>query len=66
MEQNYSNRKPLRATIKEMGVGDIIHFPVTKTSVIRSTTSTLNLEMGRKYRSRLNRETMTIDVTREA
>jgi hypothetical protein len=66
MEQNYSNRKPLRATIKEMGVGDIIHFPVTKTSVIRSTTSTLNLEMGRKYKSRLNRETMTIDVTREA
>lgn len=66
MEQNYSTRKPLRATIKEMGVGDIIHFPVTKTSVIRSTTSTLNLEMGRKYKSRLNRETMTIDVTREA
>jgi hypothetical protein len=66
MEQNYSNRKPLRDTIKEMGVGDIIHFPVTKTSVIRSTTSTLNLEMGRKYKSRLNRETMTIDVTREA
>ena len=66
MEQNYSNRIPLRATIKDMEIGDIIHFPVTKVSVVRSTTSTLNLEMGRKYKSRLNRETMTIDVTREA
>ena len=66
MEQNYSNRIPLRATIKDMEIGDIIHFPVAKVSVVRSTTSTLNLEMGRKYKSRLNRETMTIDVTREA
>lgn len=65
MEQNYSKKSPIRATLREMGVGDIIHFPVSRTSVIRSTTSTLNLELNRKYISRLNRETMTIDVRRE-
>lgn len=65
MEQNYSVKQPIRATLKEMEVGDIVHFPVLRTSVIRSTTSTLSLELGRKYVSRLNRETMTIDVRRE-
>lgn len=65
MEQNYSEKVPIRATLKEMEVGDIVHFPVSRTSVIRSTASTLNLELTRKYVSRLNRETMTIDVTRE-
>ena len=66
MEQNYSEKTPIRATLKEMEVGDLVHFPVSRTSVIRSTTSTLNLELQRKYVSRLNRETMTIDVTRES
>lgn len=65
MEQNYSDKKPIRATLRDMEIGDIVHFPVSRTSVIRSTTSTLNLELGRKYVSRLNRENMTIDVTRE-
>ena len=66
MEKNYSEKTPIRATLKEMEVGSLVHFPVSRTSVIRSTTSTLNLELQRKYVSRLNRETMTIDVTREA
>ena len=65
MENNYSEKRPIRATLKEMEIGEIVHFPVSRTSVIRSTTSTLNLETGRKYISRLNRENMTIDVTRE-
>lgn len=65
MENNYSEKRPIRATLKEMEIGDIVHFPVSRTSVIRSSTSTLNLELGRKYVSRLNRENMTIDVTRE-
>lgn len=66
MEQNYTDKKPIRATLRDMEIGDIVHFPVSRTSVIRSTTSTLNLELNRKYVSRLNRETMTIDVTRKA
>lgn len=64
MEKNYQEKKPIRATLKEMEIGDIVHFPTSRTSVIRSTTSTLNLEMERRYVSRLNRETKSIDVTR--
>lgn len=65
MEKKYSEKTPIRASLREMEVGDVIKYPVTKTSVIRSTTSTLNLELDRKYVSRLNRESMTIDVRRE-
>lgn len=65
MEQNYTDKKHIRATLRDMEIGDIVHFPVSRTSVIRSTTSTLNLELGTKYVSRLNRENMTIDVTRK-
>ena len=64
MEQNYSAKTPIRATLKDMKIGDIVHFPTSRTSVIRSTTSTLNLELNRRYVSRVNRDTMTIDVTR--
>lgn len=66
MEKNYQEKKPIRATLKEMEIGDVVHFPTSRTSVIRSTTSTLNLEMERRYVSRLNRETKSIDVTRMA
>lgn len=64
MEQNYSEKKPIRAALKEMEVGDIIHFPKERMSVVRSTTSTLGIEMERKYQTRMNRETMQVDVTR--
>lgn len=65
MEKNYSEKTPIRATLKEMAVGDTVHFPTSRTSVIRSTTSTLSLELERRYTAKLNRENKTIDVTRE-
>lgn len=64
MEKNYSSDTPIRATIKEMNIEDIIHFPVSKLSVLRSTVSTLNIELNRKYKTKLNRKTMTVDVKR--
>jgi hypothetical protein len=64
MEQNYQEKKPIRATLKDMQVGDIVHFPASRTSVIRSTTSTLGLELDREYASRINRDARTIDVIR--
>lgn len=64
MEKNYSEKMPIRGTLKEMEVGDIVHFPTSRVSVIRSMISTLGLELNRKYRSRINRESMTIDVHR--
>lgn len=64
MEKNYNFGLPIRATIKDMDVDDIIHFPVSKLSVIRTTAANLGIETNRKYKTRLNRSTMTVDVTR--
>ena len=66
MEQIYSQRKPIRATLKGMEINDIVHYPVSRLSVIRATASTLGLELERNYVTRLNREAMTIDVIRTA
>lgn len=64
MEKSYISGISIRATLKEMSIGDIIHFPVARLSVVRSTASTLSLELERKYKSRLNRLDKTVDVTR--
>lgn len=66
MEKSYKNEKPLRRTLVEMAVGDVVSFPIRRISVVRSTVSTLNLEMERHYSSRTNREDRTVDVTRNA
>lgn len=64
MEKNYSLDTPIRATIKEMQVGDLIHFPIARLSVVRATSSTLGLELARKYTARQNSKTRTVDVER--
>lgn len=66
MEKNYSEDAPIRTVVREMEVGDLIHFPAARLSVVRTTTSILSVELSRKYRSRVNRKMMTIDVTRLA
>lgn len=66
MEQNYTNKKPIRATLRDMKIGDIVNFPKSRTSVVRSSASSASLELDRKYESRLNRETGMITVTRTA
>lgn len=64
MEKNFIPSSSIRATLKEMAIGDLLHFPTSRLSVVRSTATTLGVELDRKYSSRLNRENMTIDVTR--
>jgi hypothetical protein len=64
MEKNYSLDTPIRATLKDMEIGDLIHFPISRLSVVRATTSTLGLELERKYTARQNSKTRTVDVTR--
>lgn len=39
MEQNYTDKKPIRATLRDMEIGDIINFPKSRTSVVRSSAS---------------------------
>lgn len=64
MEKFYLEGVPLRATLREMNVGDIAHFPVSRMSVVRSLTSVLGYELERRYTTKHNREGKTIDVTR--
>lgn len=66
MEKSCKNEQPLRRTLVEMAVGDVVSFPIRRISVVRSTVSTLNLELGRQYTSRTNRNDSTVDVTRMA
>lgn len=64
MEKFYQKGASLRATLKEMAVADLVHFPVSKMSVVRSTATTLGCELERTYKTKLNREGRTVDVTR--
>lgn len=64
MEKFYSDKTPVRATLAQMEVGDIVRFPVRRLSVVRSTTSNLGYELDRKYTTKHNREEKTVDVTR--
>ncbi len=64
MEKNYSSDDSIRGTIKDMKIGDIIHFPVCRLSVVRSTACTLSVELDRKYSSRRNKKLRTVDLIR--
>ena len=64
MEKNYTFDTPIRATLKDMKVKDLVHFPIARLSVVRATCSTLGLEMARKYTARQNSKNRTVDVTR--
>ena len=63
MEKNCI-KEPVRPTIMGLAVGETVSFPRERTSVVRSTISTLNLE-GKMYcTSRVNRPNGTVDVKR--
>lgn len=64
MEKDFDGKTPIRAAIREMSVGDTIHFPIARLSVVRVTAWTLGLELERKYTARANKDAMTIDVVR--
>ena len=64
MEKYYSQDTPVREALRNMEVGDKAHFPINRLSVIRSTASTLGLELSRKYQSRHHSKEGIITVTR--
>jgi len=65
-EKIYDNRLPIRETLRDMSVDDIVVFPAEKTSVLRATASNVGLEMGREYKTRTNREERVVRVVRTA
>ena len=56
----------IRSILREMKIGETISFPICRLSVIRSTASTLGLEMTRYYQTKQSKESRTISVTRIA
>lgn len=48
----------------EMKVGDRLEYPVRFLDGIRVLASNLGIKLGRKYKTRVDRETGTITVTR--
>lgn len=57
--------KPLSAMLKEMKVGEMRTWPITKYPSIRSSASQAGLVLDRKYRIKADRETRTVSVTRD-
>lgn len=53
-----------RPGMTEMKVGDRLEYPVRFLDGIRVLASNLGIKLGRKYKTRVDRETGTITVTR--
>lgn len=53
MEEKMEKEKGLKQMLIEMSVGDTVHFPIRRLSVVRSTCSTLGCELERKYMTRM-------------
>ncbi len=51
-------------SLREMEVGDKIHFPIEKARSIRALASEAGIVMQRKFSTLSNREERTITVTR--
>lgn len=65
-EKIYDNILPIKETLRDMSVNDIVVFPAEKTSVLRATASNLGLELNREYKTRTNRDERVIRVVRTA
>jgi len=60
-----STEKSMLSQLKEMEIGDILSFPISKMSYIKGSCSNFGLEWGVRFSTSINREQKTIDVTRE-
>ncbi len=54
----------IRPTLEKMEVGKTMTFPISSLPSVRTLTSTVGLYMGRRYKTKSNRENKTIEVTR--
>jgi hypothetical protein len=56
----------IKAIIIELAVGQSANFPVERFSYVRVAASNAGLELGRKYKTKTDRDAALITVTREA
>lgn len=54
----------VRGTLRDMAIGDVVVFPLSRMSVIRATAYSYGLESGRNYCTKSNRKDRTFKVKR--
>lgn len=65
MNKFWDEKTPMLTFVKGLEKGEVAILPLSKTSLnLRLNLSTTSLAMGRRFSSHINRENMTIEVTR--
>jgi len=59
-----TGEKSLLSQLREMETGDKICFPINRMSYVRSISVSFGAEWGRKYKTRLLKDSKQIQVTR--
>lgn len=62
--EDLTNKKPVSPTLKAANIGEVVSFPLSRLSVVKSTCVTLATETGRKFKTAINREEKVIKVKR--
>lgn len=59
------NKQPIVPIVREMDIGDIVEYPLERMRVVKATVSMLGVELGRKYRTYIDKVNRIIRVVRE-
>lgn len=63
MDKN-NHQKPILAVLRDMSIGDIEAYPLSKISSVRTSCSTFGLQWGKTFSTRVNRQQGLIFITR--
>ena len=66
MRKNFKENSPIRPNLAEMTVGDVITFPLSRGSVLRTTCANFGLETRRTFQTRSDKKKGIVIVTRKA
>lgn len=57
-------KKPIMPQLKSMSTGEVVTFPLTRMTTVRSTCSMVATESARRFKTWINKERGTINVMR--
>ena len=66
MRKNFKENSPVRPNLMKMAVGDVITFPKSRVTTLRSTCATLGMEQDMVFQTRSDKQKGIITVTRIA
>ena len=66
MRKNFEENSPVRPNLMKMAVGDVITFPKSRVTTIRSTCATLSMEQDMAFQTRSDKQKGIVIVTRLA